>query len=603
MQQHYSQHLDLKEQPALCLGWVSLVMIACKCNQRQLGFTQVILKLRDVTVVGGSSLYGAALVVFNSTVNFTGKNCFVNNTATQGGAMYVLQSFAYFNGSVSLINNTAVTSTGSHFALGGAIYFENSIATLSGSVLFQRNQAVSKFASGGGIFQLNSTVMFDVLSSVTFVNNSAMFFGGAMSISGSTLIILGEALFEENFARLGGGALRGEKFSRILFKSDRRRIIFRNNHSDPRNFAAAFAPGGAIFTNSSYVELEGVLFEKNGAEGGGAIASEDIFLCILTCDFYNNTANLDGGAVIFSGIFAKFSGTNNFQWNFSEFIGTMKVQFADVIFSGENNFLNNNASVDSGSLSLLSVNSGIISGNLTFNRNHAFKGGGLYALQSNLRICGNSLFSENFAQLSGGGMMFFLCNLSITSELSFLKNSAGNSGSAVYIADSNVMISGSINISGGFSSSNPYIRVDGSMKFQNCTVSLTGVLILENDKTYTGGAISAENSEVDFVGCIKCINNTAYNSGGALFAKNSTIKLTDNSDCNIFQNNIAYDKGGAIYAVDSTISLSGSQRFVLNSAVKGGAIAIDSSSKLVLAQPLQVSFIKKQCLSWWSNIL
>ena len=170
-------------------------------------------------------------------------------------------------------------------------------------------------------------------------------------------------------------------------------------------------------------------------------------------------------------------------------------------------------------------------------------------------------------------------------------NTASDDGSAVNIRDSNVMIGGSMNISGGSSFSNCYI--DGSLNFHNCTVSLIGVLILENNTAYKGGAISAEDSEVDFVGCIKCINNIAYRSGGALFARNSAVMVRSSSNCNIFQTNIAAEKGGAIYAMDSTIiNLSGSQRFLLNSADQGGAVAIDSSSKLVLAQPLQANFIK-----------
>ena len=428
---------------------------------------------------------------------------------------------------------------------------------------------------------------FDIQSSITFINNSAMLFGGAVSISGSKLIILGKALFEENFARSGGGALRGEQISKILCKSSTKGIIFRNNHVDIHN--AIFAAGGAIFTNSSYVEVEGVSFIGNAAGGGGAITSEDIFLCILSCDFYNNTAYIDGSAITFSGILALFSGKNNFQWNFSGFVGTVNVRFADVIFSGENNFLNNRATADSGSLSLLSVNSGVICGNLTFHRNYAFKAGGLYGLQSNLKIFGNILFAENSALMSGGGMSFFLCNLNITGQLNFLRNSAGNSGSSILIEDSHVMITGSMNISGSLGFKNPYI--DGSMNFRNCTVFLLGELILENGKTHNGGAISTKDSEINVFGCIKCINNVAYRNGGALFATNSTIRFRNNNDCNVFQTNKAYDKGGAIYAEGSTIiSLSGSINFLFNSAIQGGAIAIDSSSKLVLAEPLQADF-------------
>ena len=549
-----------------------------------------IIELSDVTVSGATSLFGAALVVFNSTVNFTGQNYFMNNTATRGGAMYILQSFAYFDGHVYFINNNATTSTFPDPALGGAIYCENSALLFSSSVLFQYNQAIAYFAYGGGIFQQNSTVMFEVQSNVAFIENSAIFSGGAISINSSELMILGRALFEKNFAKSGGGALNGQQNSRILCNNSRERIIFQNNYVDYQN--EKISSGGAIFTNLSHLELEGVLFERNVAGSGGAIASKDIYLHILTCDFYNNTALFDGSAITFSGRFAIFNGANNFQWNLANFGGTVSVNFANVTFSGENNFSYNNATNGPGSLYLRSVTRGVICGNLIFYRNYAIRGAGLNGIRSNLRICGNSSFIENSARISGGGMMFFWCDLNITGQVSFLQNSATNSGSAVYIRDSTVMINGRMNISSGTMISS-LLLLEGSLGFLNCRVHLSGVLILENNTGDMGGAISARNSKIDILGCIQCINNLAHTSGGALFARNSTVRLRNNSDCNtIFQTNIAAEKGGAIYAVDSTISLSGSQTFLSNSASQGGAIAVDSSSKLVLNQPLQARFIE-----------
>jgi predicted outer membrane repeat protein len=200
-----------------------------------------VIGLSDVTVSGATSLYGAALVMFNSTVNFTGKNHFMNSTATRGGAMYIFQSFAYFDGHAYFINNSATSDS----ALGGAIYCENSSILFSGSVLFQNNQAIAYFAYGGGIFQQNSTVIFDVHSDVAFIENSAMLFGGAVSINRSELIMLGDALFKKKFARSGGGALNGQQNSRILImcNSGREKIKFQNNYLDYRN-----SSGGAIFT-------------------------------------------------------------------------------------------------------------------------------------------------------------------------------------------------------------------------------------------------------------------------------------------------------------------------------------------------------------------
>ena len=190
------------------------------------------IELRNVKISGATSLLGAALAVFNSTVNFTGKNYFMNNTATRGGAMFISQSFTYFDGHTYFINNNATVSTLFDPALGGAIYCENAILSFSSSVLFQNNRAISYFAYGGGIYQQNSTVVFDMDSNVAFIENSAMSFGGAISINMSELEILGRALFEKNSAKSGGGALNGEQNSRILCNSSQERIIFQNNYLD-----------------------------------------------------------------------------------------------------------------------------------------------------------------------------------------------------------------------------------------------------------------------------------------------------------------------------------------------------------------------------------
>ena len=541
-----------------------------------------VVDLRDVMVAGATSIYGAALVAFNSTINFIGQNYFINNTASQGGAVVIIQSIAVFNGNVLFDNNIAATSNVHSFAAGGAIFCESSVLSFRSSILFQHNRAVSLLgAQGGGIFAWsNSVLTFEASSSVVFTENSAIFLGGAIVISGSELVVRGKALFDSNFAGIGGGALRGEANSRILCNNSKERIVFRNNY-------VSDGPGGAIFTFASNLNLEGILFEGNMARVGGAISSEDLFMYIVTCNFYNNTASMTG-AVYFTGTNAVFDGTNNFQWNLATIIGVVSVSYGNVTFSGENNFLNNNVTVGSGGLSLLSVSSSFICGNLTFYRNYAIYGGGLYGILSNVTICGNNTFIENYVDQRGGGMMFFMCNVRITGQASFFKNSAWNAGSSVFIRASNATIGGNMNISNGFSR---YSILEGSLGFLNSTIYLTGVLILENNTGDLGGAINVKDSQLYISGCIQCFNNIAQLSGGALLVRNSTVNFINNSNCNIFQANIALERGGAFYAIDSTISLSGLQKFSFNSASQGGAIAIDGSSTLVLTQPLQASFV------------
>ena len=180
-----------------------------------------LVSLRDVVVSGATSIYGAALVAFNSTITFAGENYFVNNTATQGGAFFISQSTAVFNGNVSFENNTAATTSITPSALAGAVLCASSILSFHGSVLFQGNKAFSLYGGlGGGIVaQSNSLLTFEASSSVVFTENSATFLGGAIVISGSRLEVLGNALFDSNYARYGGGALRGGPSSMISFNS------------------------------------------------------------------------------------------------------------------------------------------------------------------------------------------------------------------------------------------------------------------------------------------------------------------------------------------------------------------------------------------------
>ena len=577
-------------------------------------------------VSGARSSLGAPLIAFNGTVNLIGQNSFVNNRATEAGAaMYILQSVVNFHGSVSFINNTLLSTSGfgratqvqggalniidsvvnfhgnvsfvrniafsaSGFALGGAICCISSVLSFVGSTLFIHNFAstlsTSFSAQGGAIFALsNSTLTFERSSSTAFTENSALHYGGAVSIIvESELTINGNALFDGNSGVSGGGAISGQSSSKILCNGSGEHITFRNNTSSD--------VGGAIYTNLSTVELKGVSFERNMAGLGGAIFSEDYFLHVFTCDFRNNVGLLDGGAIFINGTYYNgitiFNGTNNFQWNRGNLTSAVRLSFISATISGTNKFMYNNSTLGPGSLAFL-ASSGIICGNLTFYRNYAARGSGLYGILSDMRICGNILFTENHANFNGGGMYFWRCNLNITGQVALLHNTGKSDGSTVSIRDSSITIDGSMNISGD--SSNLFI--EGSMEILNCTVSLNGVLLIENNTAYRGGAISARDSGIDFVGCIQFINNIAQISGGALFAKNCTVTVRSGNNCNIlFQSNIAGGRGGAIYAEESIISLSGSQRFLLNSADKGGAIAIDSSSKLVLAQLLQASFIK-----------
>ena len=98
--------------------------------------------------------------------------------------------------------------------------------------------------------------------------------------------------------------------------------------------------GGAIFTTLSHLELEGIVFKGNFAQNGGAVSSKDYVQHISTCNFYNNTAVIDGSALSFFGTdlsgLVVLNGTNDIQWNPGTISGL-------VILNGTNSFQWNQA--------------------------------------------------------------------------------------------------------------------------------------------------------------------------------------------------------------------------------------------------------------------
>lgn len=278
---------------------------------------------------------------YNATIVFYGQSVFFNNTVnvtateepspvgyTAGGSLIQLYDGAtcYIRGNVSFTQNKiqAVSNPdsfeSSFYVHGGtAIYVSHgSSLIISGIASFVRNQATASNdtdISGGAIFAISqSRVIFEALSNVTFVENSAMSEGGAVYIHESNLIMYSRALFEGNSAGHDGGAVaivEGGVLVAAVDHNERNIIVFRNNSSP--------SSGGAIYSDNSDIELRGVLFESNTAFYGGAINAQSIFN-ITSVDlrdvwFERNTAKVNGGAIRALSMPINMTGTLHFVKN------------------------------------------------------------------------------------------------------------------------------------------------------------------------------------------------------------------------------------------------------------------------------------------------
>ena len=260
---------------------------------------------------------GYAIIFIDSTDNnISGNILFFNNTLPQGGSLIQFCGvICYISGNISFLQNKLITDLEIQdidFNGGAPIFSYNSTLFISGVALFVHNLAIAHSkksdASGGAIYAVSqSRVTFEETSNVSFIENSAASYGGAICVVQSNLTMNGRVLFENNSAGLGGGAIANNHTyyyyyedtpSISVINCSGKSIIFRNNTSH--------GSGGAIFLSAdSYnvirVELKDVRFERNTAtlDGGAAYSYNSIINMKGTMDFYQNSAQR-GGAMAFT---------------------------------------------------------------------------------------------------------------------------------------------------------------------------------------------------------------------------------------------------------------------------------------------------------------
>ena len=152
-------------------------------------------------------VWGGVLVTDHSNVTVQDNTELVSNIAFVGGALYFRHSIIKFYDSVILFNNSAASDGGALFTVGVKLFFNHravSTDSTQGIISFRQNAA--RF--GGSISSRSSNFTFT--GTVLFIENWAMFIGGAIALdSDSKLIFISSTTtsFIRNYARDVGGAL------------------------------------------------------------------------------------------------------------------------------------------------------------------------------------------------------------------------------------------------------------------------------------------------------------------------------------------------------------------------------------------------------------
>ncbi|MDR0911351.1 MAG: hypothetical protein LBM96_01955, partial [Methanobrevibacter sp.] len=377
-----------------------------------------------------------------------------------------------------------------------------------------------------------------------------------LTISISNIIIQGE---------FGSPVFNGENKDIHIFRLSGYNMQLKNITLINSNFTGSYA-GGAIYSSSRNLTIDGCIFANNSASGdtgaGGAIVYFNYDLHIINSIFINNSASFVNDAGKSTGIGGA--------------IYTSDAQKVDIQ-------------------------------NSTFIDNSAGRGGAIFAQRTILNIT-NSIFNHNFVDYNNvsdnrGGAIYTYNATSYLTDSNFINNYGYQGGSLYlylnrsYIKNSNFTSNFATYFGGAINNNNAELEIKGSNFINNTNYPLIDGVFVNYDNGGPGNAIytdsysatiinttfannhgkggaldSYNNLEVDSCIFLDNMGNSAGyaidSSGGWLVVKNTIVK---NNHQNFTLENRSY---GAINGFMLSYANFTNCSFINNSAARGGAIAL-----------------------------
>ena len=305
--------------------------------------------------------------------------------------------------------------------------------------------------------------VYNLTISGIFINNTAKQKGGAIYINYAYNVLFDNCTFDNNYGLQGGAIFIDKNVNATIINSR-----FTNNNNDAK--LSKNVLGGAIFLNTSNINIDSCDFDNNQAYYGGGIFFEDIGTVInskfinnkrafggsgiyfkndgivINCNFTNHTSEFDGAAIYFQSN-ATIIGSIFTENCVSSYGGAVYVKGLANITNSQ--FILNNATCG-GAIYL--ENLGYIV-SCIFNSNSAKNNAGGAILSNNIITINNSTFTNNTAIKKGGAIITY--GGGIIRNSIFIDNSAHSGGA---ISTTNML-----NISQNIFQGN--IAIDGTNDF------------------------------------------------------------------------------------------------------------------------------------------
>jgi len=332
--------------------------------------------------------------------------------------------------------------------------------------------------------------------------------------------------------------------------------------------------GALSLTRCSITDNDG----SSGAEEGGGLRFENVWVSIDSCNIANNKADASFSYSKGAGIYA--DGCN--------------LTITYTIF--DDNYASSYMSGSHGG-GIYITNSEAIIQNTEFTDNQAANtyltfeayGGGMYCTGSSILI-ENCVFGGNLASRmvesysSGGGLQASGNSYVELRNTSFIDNDAGIWGSGAYVSNIHSEIIDcefSHNLNEGLALGLGYYNVIGCVFTDNANNALTcradSAIIQDcyfegNTSSNNAGAISLYSCENTIVKDCELIDNTCLHNGGGIYCNSAEAEIFG---CTI-ENSSAED-GGAIFINDSNISIDSCEIINNYASVQGGGIKSENS--------------------------
>ena len=562
------------------------VLLACKLTN--LTITESVFHNNSAQLNGG-------VVAMDQTCGLIILQCqFSNNKASRGGVVFgdfqsnvtILHSdfnnnMAYkYGGVISIQNRTMLTIVNTSFVdniaeVGGVIVQKLNTMALVNSSTFHNNFATHL----GGVFALNESHI--QLQNSKFTNNRALIVGGvgAAQVQSSVSIINSSAFnstselggvvytlyycavyversqFYDCKARMAGGTFAVVLFSELTVKD-----------CELANNTAHFDGGAVYVSNNSYAFTDRSQFSLNKAKTarGGAIFLIGLtYATISNCDFHENSATQNGGAIYLN-------------------LGSKLLLMQTTSY-------NNNA--DMGGAIYTEANAKARIEESTFIGNTASSfGGTLFLFESDYIVITNT---QIFESLADTGIVYIL-ESTVQTENVTIKNNFGS----VYVINSEFHLLGNTSFENNFPKDANEVETDilklnegGAINSFRGDIIIIGTSNFHNNTAENGAAIHAISSNILVNKTVTITNNTARYNGGGLYLYQSRMQCKFNCSL-ILNSNHAIHSGGGIYAVSSTIDVANynidrglddqlpSLLLYENKAQAGGGLYLEANAKL-----------------------